>query len=205
MMTSMIQVKRFIRSSSDEESDGMLEFIMPDDIPIPDETPALMTGKEQAPAMSLPTTTDPAVVTEGWNSVGTWRKDPLEYDVQYIKYFGDQVYQISFVTTTIAVGEQSVRDMLGEFVVAYFVAYPGTKLDAWVAIRIGLPDMMNELFLRRKPTTGNIVRYTDSAVLSSIKYPLSPAVRMSTVSYSLLSSAARVNSTMLSSLSPLVN
>lgn len=104
--------------------------------------------------------------------MGTWRKDQLACDVQYIQYFGDQVYRIYCALTTIAVGEPSVHDMFGEFVVLYFVVYPGKKLDARVAIRIGLPDMMNKLVLRRKRkrTTSRILSYTNSATFSSIKY-----------------------------------
>lgn len=62
--------------------------------------------------------------------------------------------------------------MFFEFVVVYFVAYPGTKLDARVAIRIGLPEMINKLVLRRKRkrTTGKIFSCSDSAAMSSIKY-----------------------------------
>lgn len=164
--------------TEDDDADSMSSFIVADDEHEPEDSSVLAAVSDD-PQPAIPdwitsalSPTDPIDVTEGWESVKTWRKDPVLYDVQYIVRGENNTYSVHCIRSVTSVGEQSLRDMFGDYVISYFLAFADSTLTEEKALRIVIPDIMQNLISRRKRQRKEpkIISYLQSSNMRTIVY-----------------------------------
>ena len=170
-----------------ETDDGITDFIVPEEpVPLPDTFPipeAVVPEVNEAPepvvAPQVPWINNALYgyssinAIMGWGSVETPREDPLVKHVQKIYKAGDRMYSIECIRTVLHVGEQSIIDMFGEFVVHYLqVVGTDAPLAADRALRIGIPDILRaaELKRKRKKAEKRMLTRFESEKIVSIMY-----------------------------------
>lgn len=119
----------FMNTTSDVSDDSVASLL------VPDEDAGLSLTAPTVPSMSLTSS-----VVIGWHSTSSekWRKDPVLYDVQEIRLEPGQSYVVQCVRSRTYMSERMVRDMFGDYVVAYFAAFPFGVLKAEQALRVGM-------------------------------------------------------------------